>query len=495
MRQTISINEIIVETQPRKDFGDIASLAESIRERGLLQPLVLDTNKLLICGERRYRACKLLGMESVDYVDIKEMTTDEREEIQLIENNERQDLSWQERALSLLSIWRKKRQRGVLEGWTWGVREASVMFKMSVGSVDYVLKVARKLEAELSLPVDQRKYHSYSSAAEAYRLGILQEVEDSLLAESANRARITTNQTKNEIPQAVIEATTAANSDPSLLEAQRDRYYKNPLNTVPFETYWKQRTEEIDRVQNTIHLSNIIVQGDCIEFMNSDENVGRFDHIITDPPYAIDMDNLQQENVGMNVDSVVDAHHVDENKELLVKFFPAAFKCTKPSAFVITCCDAMLWQFMYDLAIKAGFAVQRWPIIWRKVNQSVMNNCSQYNTTKDYEIIMVCRKPSTTISTPLNTSIIDASNSEVKKITGHPFAKPFELTRKLIQTFTLEGQLILEPFAGGGSMAIEILRQKRNLIAVEKETHHYNSLLENVKQHHFLKLNPKFIFS
>ena len=81
-----------------------------------------------------------------------------------------------------------------------------------------------------------------------------------------------------------------------------------------------------------------------------------------------------------------------ENMTLLSKFFPAAYKVTREKAFVVVFGDLMQWQYMYDLAVKSGFAVQRWPIIWRKVNQSVMNNCAMYNTTKDYEIILVCRK-------------------------------------------------------------------------------------------------------
>ena len=209
------------------------------------------------------------------------------------------------------------------------------------------------------------------------------------------------------------------------------------------------------------------------------------------------MDNLNQQNThgGLrDLDRVVDAHQVEENLALFERFFPAAWKCTKEKAFVILCCDVMVWQHMYILATKVGFAVQRWPVIWRKVNQSVMNNCAGYNTTKDYEIVMLCRKPGTTLATKLNTSIIEASNAQVTKETNHPFAKPYELTAKLVEAATLEGQLILEPFAGGGSMVLQMLKQKRHVVAVEKEEHHYNILLENVKRLHYLKLNPRFIF-
>jgi ParB family transcriptional regulator, chromosome partitioning protein len=49
----------------RKDLGDIASLAESIKELGLLQPIVVFADGRLIVGERRLRAVRLLGWKEI----------------------------------------------------------------------------------------------------------------------------------------------------------------------------------------------------------------------------------------------------------------------------------------------------------------------------------------------------------------------------------------------------------------------------------------------
>jgi DNA modification methylase len=279
------------------------------------------------------------------------------------------------------------------------------------------------------------------------------------------------------------------------LDEAKQLYFSNPLNPPnEFELYYNQKRDQLTE-HLTVNLSNVCIQADCIEYMLRPDNIGRFDHIITDPQYGFDTDMMDQTNYAMqDIDRIADTHQVEIAKATLVQFFPAAFKCTKDKAFVITCCDIMLWQFMYDLAIGAGFAVQRWPIIWRKVNQALGNSCAMFNTTKDYEIAMVCRKPTTTLATKMNTSIVEASNSDVTRITGHPFAKPFEFTRALCEAVSLPDQLILEPFAGGGSMAIEMLNSKRNVVCVEKETHHYNALLENLKQQYYLRLNPKFLF-
>ena len=86
--------------QPRRHFDEeaINGLAESIRERGVLQPLMVrpiegerDSYEI-IAGERRWRAAQLAGLHEVPVV-IRAMTDREAMEVGLIENVQRQDLS------------------------------------------------------------------------------------------------------------------------------------------------------------------------------------------------------------------------------------------------------------------------------------------------------------------------------------------------------------------------------------------------------------------
>lgn len=83
-------------TNPRSDFNEqsIMELAASIKEHGLLQPLLVrptDQGYELVCGERRLRACKLLDLKSVP-VQIKDLNDQEALEAQIIENLEREDV-------------------------------------------------------------------------------------------------------------------------------------------------------------------------------------------------------------------------------------------------------------------------------------------------------------------------------------------------------------------------------------------------------------------
>lgn len=85
------------ENQPRTVFDDgaIAELALSIKENGLLQPVIVrkvDRNYQIIAGERRYRACKLVGLKEIPCL-ISKYDDQQVDTLAVIENIQREDLS------------------------------------------------------------------------------------------------------------------------------------------------------------------------------------------------------------------------------------------------------------------------------------------------------------------------------------------------------------------------------------------------------------------
>ncbi|RWX43605.1 chromosome partitioning protein, ParB family [Candidatus Electrothrix aarhusensis] len=92
--------------QPRSNFNEekLKQLAESIRERGIIQPLLVSSNGgnryQLIAGERRLRAARLIGEEEVPVVIMDTSGDDETLELALIENIQRQDLNPIEEAIA-----------------------------------------------------------------------------------------------------------------------------------------------------------------------------------------------------------------------------------------------------------------------------------------------------------------------------------------------------------------------------------------------------------
>ena len=90
--------------QPRKQFDEdlLMELSESIKQYGVLQPLLVSDKKgyyEIIAGERRWRAAKMAGLKEIPVI-IKELTDQQIVEISLIENIQREDLNPIEEAMA-----------------------------------------------------------------------------------------------------------------------------------------------------------------------------------------------------------------------------------------------------------------------------------------------------------------------------------------------------------------------------------------------------------
>ncbi len=95
--------------QPRKEFSEesIAELAQSLKENGLFQPIIVRNNGekgyLISCGERRFRAAKLAGLEKVDAIVRNDVSGLELLRMQVQENEQRENM----RPLDLANVYKK----------------------------------------------------------------------------------------------------------------------------------------------------------------------------------------------------------------------------------------------------------------------------------------------------------------------------------------------------------------------------------------------------
>lgn len=105
--RNIPIDRIVTNTlQPRKDFGDLKEMADSIKEKGILEPVLIRPRNgkfEIVAGERRYRAAKLAGLTQIPCIE-HDIADNEALELSIIENIQRKDLSIYEQAFSLKSL-------------------------------------------------------------------------------------------------------------------------------------------------------------------------------------------------------------------------------------------------------------------------------------------------------------------------------------------------------------------------------------------------------
>jgi ParB family chromosome partitioning protein len=125
--------------QPRKNFDEKAlqSLASSIREHGVLQPIVVmkvaGGSYQIVAGERRYRASKIVGLKTIPAI-IRSHDDQSRLELSLIENVQREDLN----AIELATAYAKLRDQ-----FNMSVEEISLRVGKSGSSIGNTLRLLK----------------------------------------------------------------------------------------------------------------------------------------------------------------------------------------------------------------------------------------------------------------------------------------------------------------------------------------------------------------
>ena len=103
----LPLDLLVPSPQPRKRFENLEALAESVREKGVLQPLLVrplgDGRYAIVAGERRYRAARMAGLSEVP-VRVVELSEKEARLLALVENLQRDDLNPYEETVGVLAL-------------------------------------------------------------------------------------------------------------------------------------------------------------------------------------------------------------------------------------------------------------------------------------------------------------------------------------------------------------------------------------------------------
>ena len=105
--KVLPLEALVPSPQPRKRFENLEALAESIREKGVLQPLLVrplgDGRYAIVAGERRYRAARMAGLSEVP-VRVVDLSEKEARLFALVENLQREDLNPYEETVGVLAL-------------------------------------------------------------------------------------------------------------------------------------------------------------------------------------------------------------------------------------------------------------------------------------------------------------------------------------------------------------------------------------------------------
>lgn len=445
---TIQLTSIDDTDRAREDYGDLTGIKDSLTTLGTIHPIIVRRNPDgsfdLIAGGRRLRSARELGWKSATHSAVlepgilgflfKDEVSDETlKEAELHENLWRLKTKWQEDVVLVYDVHTMKVARhGSSE---WGQKETAEL----LGKGYKKSKVSLSLEMAERLRAGDEQLRKAETMSEAIAI-VVKRKEDEGLAELYRRTQGSSNvSTASFLDQ--INISLGDKPKPKTLSAAAKAVLGvGDTKVVPFVQSEKDEP-------TIIPLSSMFR---CVDFRELCTQLpdACFDHIVTDIPYGIDMDNLEGIK---NIDEMIATHGVEQNVDLMQPFLRESFRLVKSGGFCVFFYDLDHHEKLQTWAKDVGWKVQRWPLIAYKTS-SCRNNAAQYNFTKNYEVAMVLRRDEQTVlRKPQTTSVWTGDFSAERKLYNNPFAKPFDLWKWIYDAIAFPGQSVFDPYVGEGS--------------------------------------------
>lgn len=437
----------------KKKYGNLDGLIGSLKSVGSIHPIVLgkrpDGQYDLIAGGRRYRAMgqmqvkelwhhSVLDPEKLGFVFKEEVPEHILREAELDENLHRLDVDWIDNVLMVADVHEMKKA----SSHKWGYRQTAELLGDGYGlsNVTYAINLAKLIRA------NDKDILACKHMREAIAV-MTKRKEDAALAELNRRMLEKTGGPKAATSGSVlVDLTVPGVGTSSFLDTLTMTLGpKKPLPTL-------EKTGPVLEMPGTVKpepvhvpLSSMFLLGDSLRTIMPSMPDSSFDHIVTDIPYGIDMDNLTLKGQA----DVAAQHEVVPNVNDMPIFLEQSFRLVKSGGFCVFFMDAEHFTFLLNTAKAIGWKTQDWMLIWVKTH-NCKNQAPAFNYTKTYETAMVLRKDEKTVlrkSGPNSVWIGDGAAE--RKLYNNPFAKPFLLWKELIfDNIAFTGQTVYDPYAG-----------------------------------------------
>ena len=195
---------------------------------------------------------------------------------------------------------------------------------------------------------------------------------------------------------------------------------------------------------------NRIIQGDCIEIIRKFKS-NSVDLIITDPPYG---DNVAY---GLNNKSIKNNENPLINCQALFGFY----RILKKNSSVYLFTNWKHYPFLTEFILRYTKFKIRHLVVWKKHNFGL-----GWAFRHQYELILILEKGKPKYKLTDFSDVQTCSHINHNK-ENHPHQKPVDLIIKMILHSSKEGDLILDPFCGSGSVCVACQKTKRDFIGIE----------------------------
>lgn len=402
----ILLKDIVVrEGRGRKSFTGLQEMADSLKEHGLIHPIVVvptDNGKYyLVVGERRYRGACLAKWTEIEATMKNDLSEQQQKEVELEENLRRHDLDWQEQGELLAQI--DELKRSVKPEWT--QKETAESLGHDPGGVSRKIEMAKKLRERPDLKA-YLKERGLPFSASVREIKLIEKKEK--LERLVKGGHITlVNEFKNGDCRALIK---------ELADDSVDCIMTDPPYGVEKVT--------------------ALIDG-------SDQYSRMIAYRTMKPEHNLDLDKVLS---------------------LLKELAPELARVLKPSCHFYMFC-AVQYTGLFIEALFPHLDFQPPMLVWDRGKPTTPG--FGYNYINRVETIIYGFKPPR--DRRLNSSKYNVLvHPEVpKSMRIYPTEKPVSLLREMIEQSTNVGELVLDPFAGSGSTLLATTASGRRGIGFE----------------------------
>ncbi len=407
----LTVVDIRVEDRAREDDwgSDFLAFMDTIREKGVLQPITVSKDMRLLAGGRRLEACKRLKIEKIPALvrDIED--EGDAFEIELIENVFRANFKWQEQARLVAKIDEYYKTKNV----DWSQRKTSTLLNQSVANTSRTIQLARAME---SIP----EIAEQKTADDA--LKVLKKLEEKIItAHLAARQQEELNSGGGE-----------EGEDGEPIE------YATPEDAT--------KAALINRLR--LAASNYQI-GDVFEGLAKLPDNGTVHLIECDPPYGINLTAVKASKD--SADSTVHDYKevpLADYQAFLSKLTKELYRVAGPDAWLVFWFGPTWHTEVRNSLVDAGWQVDDIPCIWVK-NQGQTLQPEVY-LARYYEPFFMCRKGRPFVLNRGRANVFEYATASAQQ-KYHPTERPLPLIEDILNTLAIASQTVLVPFLGSGA--------------------------------------------
>lgn len=388
--KVLNIADIHYKDRYREDFGDLEALMESIKEKGILQPITVGADMRLLAGERRLTAAKKAGLLKIPALIRKVIDETDAREIELFENLHRKNFTWSEECRIIRDIDALYKSKSM----DWSGRKTAQLLDKGVASVARAIQLANAAD-------------------------VIPELAEMKTADEALKS------IKGLEEQAIVHELRKRQDDPK--NTSLDFGIKDMLKLAK---------------------SNYRI-GDTFKGMAELRSGGMINVIECDPPYGIDLRNVKasKDSVTSNVHNYNEVHK-DDYQVFLDKLTKELYRVAGPNCWLVFWFGPTWQQEVLTSLRNAEWLVDEIPAIWIKKQGQTLQ--PELYFARGYEPFYLCRKGNPTMLQRGRLNVFDFPGVPGQQ-KYHPTERPVKLIESILETLTAPGSVVLVPFLGSGA--------------------------------------------